>query len=160
MEDDREVRKQRQRLARLHEQLESLLGRVPATLDEAASEASTDAGRWDHLQSQLQQLTQDYLAQSTTFIDLARDRAREIEEEAKRRAAMSEQRSSQPRDEARIKELSDELSTKLRLDRVDAAIKELMDFLADAEFFAANASTGRRRKLKALGNAIEKGLGK
>jgi hypothetical protein len=48
----------------------------------------------------------------------------------------------------------------MRLQRVDSAIKELLDFLADADFFAANASTGRRRRLRSLQNAIEKALEK
>ena len=71
---------------------------------------------------------------------------------------MSEKSTRAPRDDARIQKLSEDLTRDLRLQRVDGAIKELLDFLSDAEFFAANASTGRKRKLRALGNAIEKAL--
>ena len=53
-----------------------------------------------------------------------------------------------------------ELTRDLRLERVDNAIKELLDFLSDADFFAANASTGRKRRLRALQNAIEGALQK
>jgi hypothetical protein len=59
------------------------------------------------------------------------------------------------RDEARIQELSEQLTTDLRLKRIDNARKELLDFLSDAEFFAAYASTGRRRRLRSLQNAID-----
>jgi hypothetical protein len=73
---------------------------------------------------------------------------------------MSEKRTRAPRDDARLQKLSDDLTRDLRLERVDNAIKELLDFLSDADFFAANASTGRKRRLRALQNAIEAALQK
>jgi len=73
---------------------------------------------------------------------------------------MSEQGSRTRVGQARIQELSEVLTLTLRLERVDKAIKELLDFLSDSEFFAANASTGRRRRLRTLQNAIDKALQK
>ena len=64
------------------------------------------------------------------------------------------------RDDDKIQKLSEELTTGLRLQRVDAAIKELLDFLADTEFFPPNASIGRKRKLRTLQTAIEQALEK
>jgi hypothetical protein len=62
--------------------------------------------------------------------------------------------------QAEIEALSEELNTTLRLERADDAIKELLSFLADAGFYAANATTGRERRLRQLQNAIEKALAK
>jgi hypothetical protein len=89
-----------------------------------------------------------------------REEARKLAEEQARETepAMTEKRSSPPRDQARIEKLSEELSLNLRLERVDDAIKEVLSFIADTEFFAANASTGRKRRLRSLENAIHKAL--
>jgi hypothetical protein len=102
---------------------------------------------------------EDYLQQNAALLDYTREQLRKIEE-ANRRTTMADKRSQTARNDARILEVSEELTTKLRLERVDGAIKELLDFLSDTDFFAANASQGRRRRLKTLSNAIEKALQK
>src|SRR5262245_49864323 len=51
-----------------------------------------------------------------------------------------------------IETISSELNTSLRLSRVDGAIKELLAFLEDDEFYAANATTARKRRLRSLQN--------
>jgi hypothetical protein len=109
----------------------------------------------DRLRAQFDQAVSAYLDQNAAFLGYVREQAQMIEE-TNRRAAMSERRSRPPRSEARIQELSDELSRDLRLQRIDGAIKELLDFLSDEDLFSANASTGRRRRLRALQNAIDK----
>jgi hypothetical protein len=69
--------------------------------------------------------------------------------------------SRQPRKrQAEIEALSEELNTTLRLDRADDAVKELLAFLADEDFYAANATTARQRRLRQLQNAIAKALEK
>ena len=60
--------------------------------------------------------------------------------------------------QADIESLSQELNTTLRVERVDEAIKELLAFIEDDAFFAANSPVGRRRRLRSLQNAIEKAL--
>jgi hypothetical protein len=113
----------------------------------------------DRLRAQFEQAVSAYLNQNAAFLGHVREQAQRIEE-TNRRTAMSEQGSRPPRSEARIQELSDELTRDLRLQRIDGAIKELLDFLSDEDFFTANASTGRRRRLRALQNAIDKALQK
>jgi len=100
-------------------------------------------------------LFRDNLEQAGIFIEYLRKL-----KESNRRSDMAEKRSPPQRSQAQIQELSEQLNTKLHLDRVDNAIKELLDFLADAEFFATNSPTGRRRRLRTLQNAIEKALQK
>jgi hypothetical protein len=60
--------------------------------------------------------------------------------------------------QAQIESISGDLNTSLRLSRIDAAIKELLAFMEDDEFYAANATTGRKRRLRSLQNAISKAL--
>lgn len=61
--------------------------------------------------------------------------------------------------QAEVEAISEELNTTLRLGRADEAIKELLAFVEDGDFFARNASTGRRRRLRSLQNALAKALG-
>jgi hypothetical protein len=159
--NDPELRKHSERLRRTLRKVEALLGQTETTLDALTSQAPDDAGvaRLDRLRAQLEDVVRDYLNQNAAFLEYSRERVRKIEE-TNRRAAMAEQRSGPARDQARIQELSEELTRDLRLGRVDAAIKELLDFLSDPDFFAANASTGRRRRLRSLQNAIAKALEK
>jgi hypothetical protein len=158
VEDDSGLQEHRERLRQL-------LRKVGALLDEADSALETTAptgeslGRLERFRVELEGLVQDYSRQNAVFLDGLRERMRKIEE-ADLKRAMTEQPTRQPRNQARIQELSEELSRELRLERVDAAIKELLDFLSDAEFFAANASTGRKRRLRSLQTAIEKALPK
>ena len=98
---------------------------------------------------------QDYLEQANAFVEYVVKL-----EESNRRPPVTEERPKAPRSQAEIEALSQELATNLRLERVDEAIKELLAFLSDADFFSANATTGRRRRLRALQNAIEKALDK
>ncbi|HEX5139997.1 MAG TPA: hypothetical protein VFX19_03570 [Dehalococcoidia bacterium] len=160
MDADPQFRKHQQSLKRLLGRVEKALGETATALDAIASEAPAATMRQqDRLQSQLAQSLTDYLHESGAFMEYLREHERRIEE-ARRSAAMSEKRTKQPRDDARIQELSEALTSDMRLQRVDSAIKELLDFLSDADFFAANASTGRRRRLRSLQNAIEKALEK
>jgi hypothetical protein len=161
LDADPQFRKHQQSLKRLLGRVEKALGETATALDAIASEAPGAATmrEQDRVQSQLAQSLTDYLAESGAFMEYLREHERRIED-ARRSAAMSEKRTKQPRDDARIQELSEALTSDMRLQRVDSAIKELLDFLADADFFAANASTGRRRRLRSLQNAIEKALEK
>jgi hypothetical protein len=128
-----------------------------AILDRLASEPPTvtSAARLEELRRELESLIQDNLGQVRTFV-----RYMSRVQEESRRAAMAENRSRPERNRAEVQQLSDQLSTELRLERVDGAIKELLGFLADAPFFTANASTGRRRRLRTLQKAIEDALQK
>ena len=161
MDTDPEVRKRKERLKRVLQKLEALLSQTDSTLDAmtAAPAAPGDIRELDRLRSQLADAAKDYLDQNGAFLDYVREQARKIED-ANKKAAMSEKRTRAPRDDARLQKLSDDLTRDLRLERVDNAIKELLDFLSDADFFAANASTGRKRRLRALQNAIEGALQK
>ena len=148
-------------MASLHGQVEDLLRQVETTLETASAEEPTTEtiGRLDGLQVKLEEAVKDYLDKNGILLDFLREKVREIEEK-KHKAAMSEKQTGPKRNEARVQELSEELTRELRLERVDGAIKELLEFLSDAHFFAANASTGRRRRLRSLQNAIEKALQK
>ena len=159
MEDDPGFRKHTGRLKRLLRKVEALLDETDTALDALTSDTPTTArlGQLGRLRSKLEESLQEYLDQNTSLLDYTRGQFRKIEE-ANTRADMAKQRSGPVRDEARIQELSQELTTKLRLERIDSAIKELLDLLSDADFFAANASTGRRRRLRTLQNAIDKAL--
>jgi hypothetical protein len=141
--------------------MEALLGQTATALDALTSQPPSAATvrQLDRLRARLEEAVETYQNRNTGLLDSMREQARKIEEES-RRAVMAEKRSRPARDQARIQELSDELTTNLRLERVDAAIKELLDFLSDDEFYAASASTGRRRRLRTLQNAIEKALAK
>ena len=161
MDTDPQVRKRKERLKRVLQKLEALLSQTDSTLDAMTSgtPGAGDIRELDRLRGQLAESVKDYLDQNGAFLDYVREQARKIED-ANKKAAMSEKRSRPARDDARIQKLSDDLTRDLRLERVDNAIKELLDFLSDADFFAANASTGRRRRLRALQNAIESVLQK
>jgi hypothetical protein len=139
------------------QRLEEIRARTDAILQRADSQApaAADIAQLDGLRGELERLFLGNLKQFTTFIE----NVRKIEE-ANRRAVMVEKRSSPRQSQAKIQELSEELTRELRLDRVDSAIKELLDFLADTDFFAAHASTGRRRRLRTLQNALAKALEK
>jgi len=156
-----DFRKQRDALRRSLREMEGLLGQTATALDALTSQPPTPATvrQLDRLRARLEESVENYLNRSTGLLDSMREQARRIEEE-RRRAAMAEKRSRPARDQARIQELSEELTTNLRLERIDAAIKELLDFLSDEEFYAANASTGRRRRMRSLQNALEKALAK
>jgi recombination DNA repair RAD52 pathway protein len=158
---DSDFRKQRDALRRALREMEALLGQSATALDALTSQPPTGATvrQLDRLRARLEEAVENYLNRNTGLWNSVREQARRIEEES-RRAAMAEKRSRHPRDQARIQELSQELTTNLRLERIDAAIKELLDFLSDDEFYAANASTGRRRSLRTLQNAVEKALAK
>jgi hypothetical protein len=161
LETDAGIRTHREALRRLLLKVESLLTRNNSVLEAMTSQPPTDASlrQLDRIQVELVESLRDYLDQNHAFMGYLREHVRKMEE-ANRRAAMSENRSRPARNEARIQELSEELTKELRLERIDSAIKELLDFLSDAEFFAANASTGRRRRLRSLQNAIDKALEK
>ena len=117
--------------------------------------SEANAAQLDGLRHELERLFRDNLEQIGTFIEHLRN-----VKESNSRSKMAEKRSGPQRSQAQIQELSEQLNTNLRLDRIDKAIKELLDFLADAEFCAANSPTGRRRRLRTLQNAIEKALQK
>lgn len=155
-----EVRKRREGLRRVLQKLQALLEKSDSEVDALTSGPSDKRlAELERLRVEVAGSAKEYLDQQEALSEYVREKLRMIEE-AKAAAAMSEQSSKAPRDEARIQKLSEDLTRDLRLQRVDGAIKELMDFLSDAEFFAANASTGRKRKLRGLQNAIEKALEK
>jgi hypothetical protein len=156
-----DFRKQRDGLTRALRDMEALLGQTATALDALTAQPPSAATilQLDRLRARLEEAVETYLRRNTHLLDSMREQARRIEEES-RRAAMTDKRSRPAKDEARIQELSEELTRNLRLERIDAAIKELLDFLSDDEFYAANASTGRRRRMRSLQNALEKALAK
>lgn len=158
MEGEPDLRRQGERLRHLRASLEEILGRTDDAIGRLASEEATPASvlQLERLRGELEKTVQDYVVQAGAFADQMREYLSKIEE-AKR---MAEQSPKPARNQARIQELSEKLARDLRLERVDNAIKELLDFLSDTEFFAANASTGRRRRLRSLQNAIDKALEK
>jgi hypothetical protein len=155
MEEDARLREHIEAQRRSQERMEALRVQIDAliaTLTEGTAHAS-DAEALAELLAERERVAKEQREQGSAFVRYVR----EIEE-AKRRSAMAERRPPTPRSQERIERISEELTTKLRLDRVDDAIKELLAFLADAEFFAANIPTGRRRRLKSLQTAIESAL--
>lgn len=161
MQDDSGLRNTKERLERLHRKLEALLGQSVETVEtlNAVEPSATSINRLEQLRAEWEEAVRGYLDQNASLLEYVREQARK-NEEVKRRTAMSERPSKPARDQARIQELSEELTRDLRLERIDNAMKELLDFLADTEFFAANASTGRRRRLRTLQNAIARALDK
>ena len=145
-----------ERLNELRLQTESVL----ASLEEGNA-STADVALLDGLVSERRRLFEEYQAQAGILVQQVRkleQDARKAEQESKK-SKMPEKRTQTPRSQADIAKLSEELTTKLRTDRIDEAMKELMAFLADDEFYAANATTGRKRRLRTLQNAIEKALG-
>ena len=161
VEAEAEVQKRRVGLRRVLQKLQALLNESESAVDAMATGTPSDKrlAELERLREEVAGSAEEYLEQQASFSEYVREQLRMIEE-AKAAAAMSEKRTRAPRDDARIQKLSEDLTRDLRLQRVDGAIKELLDFLSDAEFFAANASVGRRRKLRSLQNAIEKALEK
>ncbi|HEX5368090.1 MAG TPA: hypothetical protein VFY10_01605 [Dehalococcoidia bacterium] len=161
MEDDFGFQSRRERLRRALRKIDALLVETNSALDVIASDAlrGTKARHLDDLRGQLESELNDYFDESSAFLEYARERQHKIEE-AKEKAAMAEKRKRPARDQERIQEVSDQLTRDLRLGRVDEAIKELLSFLSDTDFLAASASTGRRRRLRTLQNAIDKALQK
>jgi len=162
MDGETGVRKRREDLRRVLRKLEVLLAQSDTLVDELAAAAPTgkDLAALERLRVDVAQSAKEYIDQQAAFSEYVQGQLRMIEE-ARAAAAMPKKTAKTgTRDEARIQELSETLTRDLRLQRVDGAIKELLDFLSDAEFFAANASTGRKRKLRTLQNAIEKALEK
>jgi len=157
MESDEVFRRYRERRKRLQEQLDRIRVEMDSILAAMEREmpAAASAAALEGLRREGERLSQEYLEQTGSFIQYLLKL-----EEARREAEVAEKPSRPSRSQAEIQQLSEELSTNLRLERVDDAIKELLDYLADAEFFAANAPTGRRRRLRSLQNAIEKALAK
>ena len=157
METDQQFRDYRKHQDRFHKRLDEIRAQTDILLKEVeSSPTAANIERLHDARGELDRLFQDSLKQIGSLIDYVR----KIEESNRRKAAMVEKRSSVPRNQAQIQKLSEELTTNLRLERVDGAIKKLLDFLGDADFFAANASTGRRRRLRTLQNAIENALKK
>jgi hypothetical protein len=161
MDADAEVRRRREGLSRVLRKLQALLDESEREFDALTSGEPSEKrlAELERLRVDVAGSAKEYLDEQEAYSEYVREQLRKIEE-ARAAATMPEKSSKAPRDEARIQQMSEDLMRDLRLQRVDAAIKELMDFLSDAEFFAANASTGRKRKLRALGNAIEKALEK
>jgi hypothetical protein len=143
-----------ERLTALRTQTEALLGEL-----EGRPPGTTDAEQLSRLFRERDRVLQEQRELESAFVK----QLRELEEANRRAAAMAEKpapkRASTPRSQEKIEKLSGELSTNLRLDRVDNAIKELMSFLADTDFFAANVPVGRKRRLKALETALQGALG-
>lgn len=144
-------RRFQERLDALRDEMQSLLDDLtPETPGSAADKV--EAAFRDH-----EKLLEEHRERATSFAaylrDLEKSRLRDTG------PVMSEKRASAPRDQAEIERLSQELSLKLKLDRIDEAMKELLAFLSDEQFFATNATTGRRRRLRTLQKAIEKALG-
>jgi hypothetical protein len=155
MESGRTLRRYKERLARINERLTEIRSKTEALLEslEQGLPTAADVARLKSLQSARQRLFQEYLEGTDAFIQYI------IElEESNRRSAMTTKRPRSSRSQAKIEELSQELTTNLRLQRVDEAIKELLSFLADTDFFGQNATTARRRRLRTLQRALEQAL--
>ena len=147
---------------RFHERLNELGAQTESVLAsiEAGMASTSDVAMLDGLVSERRKLFEEYQAQAGVLVQQVRkleQEARKAEQESKK-TKMAEKRTPTPRSQADIAKLSEELTTKLRTDRIDEAMKELLAFLADADFFAANATVGRKRRLRSLQNAIEKAL--
>ena len=156
MESDPALRQFKQRQERFHQRLDEIRQETDAILEslEQRPPTVTDAAHLERLRDKREKLFADHLEKTTAFSQYLRQ-----VQETNRRSKMVEKRTTPPRrSQAKIEALSEELTTKLRLERVDDAIKELLDFLADPDFFPPNATTGRKRKLRTLQNAIDKAL--
>jgi hypothetical protein len=155
MESDSAFRRYRERSERLDKRLAEINSQTNAilkSLGQSAPNASAVA-RLQVLRDRRAQLFRDYLEHADAFT------AYLIEQEAtNRRSVMTAKRPKAPRSQAQIEKVSAELTTNLRLERVDDAIKELLAFLEDTDFFSQNAPAGRRRRLRTLQGAIEKAL--
>jgi hypothetical protein len=155
MESGRTLRRYKERLARIDERLTEIRSKTEALLEslELGLPTAADVARLKSLRSARQRLFQEYLEGTDAFIQYV------IElEESNRRSAMTTERPRSSRSQAKIEELSQELTANLRLQRVDEAIKELLSFLADTDFFGQNATTARRRRLRTLQRALEQTL--
>jgi hypothetical protein len=155
MDEDPTLRRYRAQRDRLYRRLTDNRTQTNALLEalQQRMPAPADAARLDGLEREHASLLQDYLKQTTTVTEYILQL-----EEQNRRPKMTTKRPKAPRSQAKIEELSQELTTNLRLERVDDAIKELLNFLSDTGFFAANATTGRKRKLRTLQNALTEAL--
>jgi hypothetical protein len=156
LESDPALRQFKQRQERFHQRLNEIRQESDAVLAalEERPPTVTDAAHLERLRDKREKLFTDYLEQTASFSQYLRQ-----VQATNRRTKMVEKRSAPPRrSQAKIEELSQELTTKLRLERVDEAIKELLDFLADPDFFPPNATSGRKRKLRTLQNAIDQAL--
>ena len=146
---------------RFHERLVELDRQTEPALASFAQGAASSAeiALLDGLVSERRKLFEEYQAKADALVEFLRrveQESRKSEQESRKK--MAEKRARTPRSRADIEKLSEELTSKLRTDRIDDAIKELLAFLSDAEFFAANATTGRRRRLRSLQNAIQGAL--
>jgi hypothetical protein len=155
MESDKAFRQFKQRRERIFKRLEEGRRQTDAFLEELEHRTPTaaDAARFERLRGQPRELLQDYTDVAGAFLEYIAGII-----ESNRRSEMTEQSARTPRNQAQIQQLSEDLTTKMRLERVDEAIKELLAFLVDTDFFAVNATTGRRRRLRALQNTIENAL--
>ena len=144
------------RLNELGRQTEELLEGVAGGTATAADVATLDA-----LVSERRKLFEEYQSQAGTLVEYLRKLEQETRkaEQENRKTKMAEKRAKAPASQADIEKLSEELSTKLRTDRIDNAMKEILAFLGDADFFAANATVGRKRRLRQVQKAIEGALG-
>ena len=161
MDNDAGFQTRRDRLRQAVRDFQALLGDANSALDVIAldSLSETSLRRFEALSSELETMARGYADQSSAFLHYLGEQATKIEE-AKKKAAMAKKSPAPARDQAKIQQLSEQLTRDLRLERIDEAIKELLGFLSDADFFEANASTGRRRRLRTLQNAIDKALQK
>jgi hypothetical protein len=158
MEPDGVIQQFKEHRDRIHTRLEELRRQTDALLEELTQRSPTaaDAAELERIRGRPKELLQDYFVETSALIEHV---ARVIESNRRSEMAEKSERPARPaRNQAQIQKLSEELTTQLRMERVDGAIKELLDFLADSEFFAANATTGRRRRLRSLQNGIEKAL--
>ena len=148
-------RRFQERLAELSRQTEAVLAGL-----EEGSLATSEISRLDSLLAERRKLFEEYQEQSGSLVQNLRrlEQEQRRAEQANREAKMAEKRAKTPRSEEDIARLSEELTTKLRTDRIDDAIKELLAFLEDAEFYAANATTARKRRLRTLQKALETAL--
>jgi hypothetical protein len=151
------LRQFKQREERFYGRLSQLrreTNRVLAALARRVPEEA-DIARLQELAAERAKLFEEYSAQAGAFVEHVVN----VEKSIIRRPAMPEQRRPRPsRSQAKIEELSEELTTKLRLERIDDAVKEVLAFIEDRDFFAANATTARRRRLRSLQTAIEAAL--
>src|SRR5688572_9880567 len=128
MESDQVFRRFKERQARFYEQLERLRRQSDSIIDSLQSRgpSAVPAQQLVGLSGEQERLLQEYAGHVSTFAEhLIKV------QESEREAEVTQKRPAAPSNQAQIDKLSAQLTTELRLERVDDAIKELLAFLAD-----------------------------
>ena len=140
METDQAFLRYREHEGRFQRRLAEIRAETDATLREIGSRTpdAADAAHLTVLRAELEGPFQENLNHTGAVIDSVLT----LEEANRRATAMTEKSPGPQRGQAQIQELSEELSKSLRLDRIDSAIKEFLEFLADTDFLRQTLQQG------------------